>query len=177
MSTVTPNLGLFKYDTTNPTDLAAAFNINQALNNNWDIIDTAITHVDGLPDQTDKAGYLLTTNGTEASWEETAEVQCIVETYVNGTSWYRVYSDGWCEQGGWLSRTATGILQVTLLKSFRNTNYHVQATNQAADSYTTASTFYTPYVLSRTESSFSLTSNAAIANIGYFVWEAKGYID
>jgi hypothetical protein len=24
----------------------------------------------------------------------------IVETYVNGSSWYRVYSDGWCEQGG-----------------------------------------------------------------------------
>lgn len=42
MSTVTPNLGLFKYDTTNVTDLASSFNIKQALNNNWDIIDNAI---------------------------------------------------------------------------------------------------------------------------------------
>ena len=24
----------------------------------------------------------------------------IVETYVNGTSWYNIYSNGWCEQGG-----------------------------------------------------------------------------
>ena len=44
MSTTTANLGLFKYDTTNPTDLAAAFNINQALNNNWDIIDNAVSN-------------------------------------------------------------------------------------------------------------------------------------
>ena len=27
----------------------------------------------------------------------TAEV---IESYSNGTSWYRIYSDGWCEQGG-----------------------------------------------------------------------------
>ena len=44
MSTTTSNLGLFKYDTTNPTDLASAFNINTALNNNWDIIDEAISN-------------------------------------------------------------------------------------------------------------------------------------
>ena len=24
----------------------------------------------------------------------------LVETYVNGTSWYRIWSDGFCEQGG-----------------------------------------------------------------------------
>ena len=28
----------------------------------------------------------------------------VIETYHNSdTSWYRVYSDGWCEQGGWLA--------------------------------------------------------------------------
>jgi len=47
MSTVTPNLGLFKYDTTNVTDLASAFNINTALNNNWDKIDEAISNSGG----------------------------------------------------------------------------------------------------------------------------------
>ena len=41
MSTTTPNLGLFKYNTT--TDANVAFNINTALNQNWDIIDAAIT--------------------------------------------------------------------------------------------------------------------------------------
>ena len=47
MSTTTSNLGLFKYDTTNPTDLASAFNINTALNANWDIIDNAISNSGG----------------------------------------------------------------------------------------------------------------------------------
>lgn len=45
----------------------------------------------------------------------------IVETYVNGTSWYRVYSDGWCEQGG--SVTTTSSINVQFLKTFANTNY------------------------------------------------------
>lgn len=39
MSTTTANLGLFKYDTSSSTDLASAFNINTALNNNWDALD------------------------------------------------------------------------------------------------------------------------------------------
>lgn len=37
MSTTTSNYGLFKYDTT--VDAQAAFNINNALNNNWDLLD------------------------------------------------------------------------------------------------------------------------------------------
>ena len=40
MSTTTANLGLFKYNTS--TDANSAFNINTALNNNWDIIDEAL---------------------------------------------------------------------------------------------------------------------------------------
>lgn len=47
----------------------------------------------------------------------------ITETYENGTSWYRVWSDGWCEQGGY---QLTG--QVSFLKNFNNTNYTVLAT-------------------------------------------------
>lgn len=38
MSTTTENLGLFKYDTT--SDASTAFSIDEALNNNWDKIDT-----------------------------------------------------------------------------------------------------------------------------------------
>lgn len=47
----------------------------------------------------------------------------IVETYVNGTSWYRVYSDGWCEQGGRLSVSSNQTVTITFLKPFVNTNY------------------------------------------------------
>lgn len=49
-----------------------------------------------------------------------AGAHVITQTYINGTSWYRVYSDGWCEQGG-LSST----LSITLVKSYKDTNYTV----------------------------------------------------
>lgn len=50
----------------------------------------------------------------------------ITETYVSGTSWYRIWSDKWCEQGGQTSisysqKTAT----ITLLKPYKNTNYNI----------------------------------------------------
>ena len=50
----------------------------------------------------------------------------IVETYVNGTSWYRVYSDGWCQQGGFC--TGSTSYTVTFLKPFINTNYNPTVT-------------------------------------------------
>ena len=28
--------------------------------------------------------------------ENLAKVVPVIETYVNGTSWYRIYADGWC---------------------------------------------------------------------------------
>lgn len=51
------------------------------------------------------------------------EVPCIVETYQNGTSWYRVYSDGWCEQGGTSTASSGTSHSVTLLKTMKDTNY------------------------------------------------------
>ena len=45
----------------------------------------------------------------------------IIETYKNGTSGYRVYSDGYCEQ--WGTRTYSGVQILTFLKSFKDTSY------------------------------------------------------
>ena len=47
----------------------------------------------------------------------------LIESYVNGTSWYRVYSDGWCEQGGSSVLSAVGWATVNFIKSFVDTNY------------------------------------------------------
>ena len=56
----------------------------------------------------------------------------IVETYKNGTSWYRIWSDGWCEQGGYANTNATSVI-VTFLKPFIDTNYNRQVTIQGTD--------------------------------------------
>lgn len=49
----------------------------------------------------------------------------VVQTYVNGTNWYRIWSDGWIEQGGRVSISQDTQTTVTLLKTFSNTNYTV----------------------------------------------------
>lgn len=46
----------------------------------------------------------------------------IIETYSNGTTWYRIWSDGWCEQGGKYYNNNTAI---SFLKPFKNTIYSV----------------------------------------------------
>lgn len=51
-------------------------------------------------------------------------VHCVVETFKSGSSWYRVYDDGWVEQGGQIIGSQNTI---TFLKSFKDTNYNFQA--------------------------------------------------
>lgn len=60
---------------------------------------------------------------------ELSEVQCVVETYHNDTSWYRVWSDGWIEQGGSVNLGQDASTSITLLKAFSNTNATVIASN------------------------------------------------
>lgn len=102
----------------------------------------------------------------------------IVETYQNGTSWYRVYSDGWCEQGGFVNNN-TAIKQITLLKSYSNTNYSVVALSKYSR---TDDTLYQPHVDGFTNSSFYLASygergGATNTNGEPVLWRACGYIN
>ena len=65
------------------------------------------------------------------------------QSYNNGTSWYRVYSDGWIEQGGELSvanNNNWAYTTLTFLKAFSNANYTITATPQE-DAYYAAWTF------------------------------------
>lgn len=52
-------------------------------------------------------------------------------TWINGTSWYRKYSDGWIEQGGEFTKQRDTNVTVTFPVAFRNTNYTI-ATSQYA---------------------------------------------
>jgi hypothetical protein len=61
-----------------------------------------------------------TTKATTTSTASGSRVAVVVQNYKNGTSWYRVWSDGWIEQGGRLTTTS-----VTFLKAFSDTNYTV----------------------------------------------------
>ena len=94
----------------------------------------------------------------------------IVETYHNGASWYNVYSNGFCEQGGFFTGV-TGTYTITLLKSYANTDYSVFLTNQHSAVMGDARVVNNT---NKTTSSFQIVhgSNSAVG----CYWECKGYL-
>ena len=68
-----------------------------------------------------------TTKATTISTAKSNRVAVVIQNYVSGTSWYRVWSDGWIEQGGYLTMTAE-VTTLTFLKSFTNANYTIVGT-------------------------------------------------
>ncbi len=101
-----------------------------------------------------------------------ATVHCVVETYVNGTSWYRVYDDDWCEQGGRQSMSANSSVYIDLLKPYANANYAVSSdciTNGAVNNYAGIH-YLVPY--SSTQVRLINAQDEAVA----YSWQASGYI-
>lgn len=86
----------------------------------------------------------------------------VIETYSNGTSWYRIWSDGWCEQGGRTTSTS-----VTFLKSFVDTNYSFSGVSINSNSGGAASTVTN---LTTTGCTYYTYGNAG------GMWQACGYI-
>ena len=95
----------------------------------------------------------------------------IVETYVNGTSWYRVYSDGWCEQGGEISLSGNAWQTVSFLKHFKDANYQVLT---SLGYHTTGGMEPIIYNNKTTISVQILSDNQASRK---FTWQASGYIN
>ena len=103
---------------------------------------------------------------------EMVEVPTIVEVSDPSLmpSWYRVYSDGWCEQGGVKATYANSNTSVTLLKEFVDTNYTVQVTYNATVAGAGGGAGTAANL--KTVSSFAIGSSG-----GDYAWEAKGYIN
>lgn len=64
-----------------------------------------------------------TTKATTTSSANSNQVAVITKNYKSGTTWYRVWSDGWIEQGGKLSTSSN--TTVTFSKAFSDTNYNL----------------------------------------------------
>lgn len=73
-------------------------------------------------------------------------IHTVIETYQNGTDWYRIYDDGWVEQGGRTSLNEISTVTITYLKPFFNTNYCLLAvqTTQSTASDTEVGIQFTP---------------------------------
>lgn len=74
----------------------------------------------------------------------------VVKSYRNGTEWYRVWSDGWVEQGGYFEKKRDTDLVVTLLKPYAYEKYTIAwaMTRQGGGSI--------PLLLTKTTTGFSM---------------------
>ena len=109
---------------------------------------------------------LNNTGNAAASNLNSKGIRTVVETYRNGTNWYRVFSDGWIEQGGF---SPNGSYIVTFLKPFTDASYTALCTFQ--DSYSSNSLA----IKDRTNTSFTINRGTAATDIGSKAWYACGY--
>lgn len=68
---------------------------------------------------------------------EDAGVTFVKETYKDGNNWYRVWSDGFIEQGG-RGNTANSTVTITLMKPHCDTGYSVCAGCNTSGAYASA---------------------------------------
>lgn len=125
-----------------------------------------------IPASTAQAAQFQAALTGKVDTADLAEVQCVVETYRNGSSWYRVWSDGWCEQGGKVTIAVDSSETINLMKEYADTNYSVfvqSAQTSSNDDFNNGG-----LVRNMTESSFDIVIREAA---GVRFWEAKGYIN
>lgn len=91
----------------------------------------------------------------------------ITETYSSGTSWYRVWSDGWCEQGGYSKENTT----IALLKEYSTNSYNISLTRTSTEQYA-----FAPTVYSQSTDSFVFQVTSDLAGDSYAYWKTEGYI-
>lgn len=112
-----------------------------------------------------------TTKATTTSSASSSNVAVVVQNYVSGTSWYRVWSDGWIEQGGRTGSLGQGKTQsITFLKAFSNANYSVVATTQR-----TGNTWSTACAGNLTNSTMTITHVTNAGSATTISWYACGY--
>ena len=99
-------------------------------------------------------------------------IDFVVESYNNGTEWYKLYKSGWVEQGGLkLGTGAASYNTVTLLKQMADNNYTITAMCKFKYAWCCEATD-----VQKTTTQFSIYTVDNGGN-GYsrdFYWEVKG---
>ena len=98
----------------------------------------------------------------------------------DGLSWYRKYSDGWIEQGGYVSSTANNSAwELVLPTPFSNTNYVALRTSgnpDVTDGYYGAQANANYYqIWGKTTTSFRTLQSTTYKSLGKFTWYACGF--
>lgn len=109
------------------------------------------------------------TPATTVSSASNARPAVVVKNYRSGTEWYRVWSDGWKEQGGYIAANVTKI--VTFLQAFSDNNYGIwRCNNNNHTGVDVPRNEYSVYEKSATKVTIKTTSYS-----GATYWMACGY--
>ncbi|MGM9544496.1 MAG: hypothetical protein ACI3T9_05880 [Romboutsia timonensis] len=103
----------------------------------------------------------------------------VIETHTDGANGYRIWSDGYCEQWGIITfnDTRSIISNVSLLKSFKDTNYIITS-NVRTNLTTELAVLSTTEYRNKTKNSFTLQC-ATYNNANWCTsmdWKASGYL-
>lgn len=100
----------------------------------------------------------------------------LVDKYVSGSDWWELYSDGWCRQGGIVTRS-TQDATITLTKPYQDTNYIITALS-TNNSGTAGSMTMIDGAGTKTTTGFLLITNfygtVPTSNI-QTMWQTEGY--
>ena len=91
----------------------------------------------------------------------------IIETYSNGNSEYRLWSDGWCEQWGYSQENAS----ISLLKEYKTATYSIFLTRTTTETAGYAATIY-----EQNTDSFTFQISNDLVGDSYAYWKTEGYI-
>lgn len=191
-TTVELKMGLLRLNST-PTDTSLPNNtlwLNtygeplvcyEKIAGNWD------TEYDGVPvgEVTISGGAITNTTVYKHNWNGVNIIipdcpnlqvnkypRVIIDTYSSGTNWYRLWSDGWIEQGRLTASISEGgSTEVTFLKEMKNTNYSVFG--GAIDGGTT--TTGTFKIVSKSTAKMSIDWTNSNMSDGCW-WEVKGFV-
>lgn len=111
-----------------------------------------------------------TTKATTTSSASNNKVAVVTQNYVNGTSWYRVYSDGWCEQGGFNANYGGTI---TLLKKMSNNTYTCLCCHNGSS----AKGEGVIHAYNKTTTSFNVGLSISTSGMYGYSWYVSGYIN
>lgn len=117
-----------------------------------------------------------------ASGVAQADVDYVIYSYVNGTSWCRIYKSGWCEQGGQTNiASGSGNYSLAFLQDFSDTNYNFLCQPEITDTSTTYADRLGVYriigaVYSKATTGVQIQYDSSTFT-GKFFWRAEGYLD
>lgn len=100
----------------------------------------------------------------------------LVESYTDGTSGYRLYSDGFCEQRGYSNTDSNNLRTITFLKPYKDTNYVVTLGSSNINDNNQNSRIVK--VASITTKNMVVTGifNNALGADFHFYWRTCGYV-